>query len=345
MNLKSHQKAAYKILTELFTPQTVMQSDMHRVIFDWYSRFDLFAGFLAGSETVLDRHWFVAYHQYYLDNVQRHPDDLVAKMDEAISNYRLLAMELMILFANREKEGVAEADFMRAITSLLSRFQAWRDEMDPALTDSAHRVTDFGGARERDPDDIVDPCTPGVLFGGQLWRMNYAMMGWCSTDIMIKLQFAKTAGKAPPADLTKLAREVCQMYEAIEYWPGTPRGSLISAHPSLGVAVLILPKDERHTMWFRRKFAMVETMGYEPTQTDADSLKYVLDADSFRSLLATSSHRRSETKWRRCGVFPRSSTGGCRPTRAALASFGASDRSSTTGRWRHKTRTRPISRR
>ena len=242
----------------------MMQSDMDRVIFDWYSRFDLFAGFLAGSETVLNRTWFVSYHQHYLNEVQQHPNDVVVKMDEAIANYRLLAMELMILFANREKGGVGEDDFLRAIASLMLRFQAWRDEMDPSLTDSANFVTDFTGARRPDSDDIVDPYAPGVLFGGQLWRMNYAVMGWCSTDIMLKQQTAKMTGTAPPAELTDVAHDICQQFEAIEYWPGSPPGSLVSAQSPLGIAVLVLPKDERHTMWFRKKFALVESKGYDP---------------------------------------------------------------------------------
>ena len=262
MNLKSHQKAAYKILTELFTPQTMMQSDMTRIIFDWYSRFDLFAGFLAGSKAVLSRHWFVVYHGYYLDQVRQYPADLVAKMDEAIADYRLLAMELMSLFADRERGDVCEEEFLQAIATLTLRFNAWHDDMDPGLTDPAHRVTDFTGARARDPDDIVDPCAPGVLFGGELWRMNYALLGWCSTDMMIKQQTAKLTGTTPPAELTDLALQVCQRFEAIEYWPGSPKGSLLSAQSSLGIAVLILPKDERHTMWFRKKFALVESMGY-----------------------------------------------------------------------------------
>jgi hypothetical protein len=264
VNLNSHQKAAYKILTELHTPQTMMQSEMDRVIFDWYSRFDLFAGFMAGGKSVLSRHWFVSYHQYYLDQVRRYPGDLIAKMDEAIANYRLLAMELMFVFADREKGDLYQEDFLQAMAALTLRFNSWYNDMDPSLTDPIHRVVDFSCARPRDPDDIVDPYAPGVLFKDPLWRMNYAVLGWCSTDIMIKQQTARMTGTAPSAELTELALQVCQRFEAIEYWPGSPKGSLLSAQASLGIAVLLLPKDERHTMWFRRKLALIESMGYSP---------------------------------------------------------------------------------
>ncbi|KAI9824085.1 MAG: hypothetical protein M1832_002153 [Thelocarpon impressellum] len=261
-NLKSHQKAACEILTKLYTPESMMQSDTPRVIFDWYSRFDLFAGLLAGSETVLTRDWFTAYQDYYSRDSRAHEDDVVKKMDLAIAAYRKIAMDMATLFAHRSTRGLSPEQCASEQASLTHRLNSWWTDMDPSLTNLAYAVSDFSGAPPHDPDDIVDPYAPGVLLAGPLWRMNFAIMGWRSTDLMLAVQTAQMTGRPPPPDIEDQARKVCQMFEAIELWPGSPRGSLLPAQASLGIASLFLPKDERHTTWLRKKFALIESMGY-----------------------------------------------------------------------------------
>ena len=262
VNLKSHQKAACNILMELYTPETIMRSDMTRVIFDWYSRFDLFAGIMAGSETVLSRDWFSAYGRYYKQQGSQHPDQVKAKLDEVISDYRLLAMDMTMLFARRSNGSMEHDAFLKENASLTESMTAWRDQMSPSLTDQTYAIVDFDGAPKTDPEDIVDPYAPGVLLGGPLWRMNFAILGWYSTNLILKQQTALIRGTEPPADLEVQARKICQIFEAIELWPSSPEGSLLSAQASLAIASLFLPKDEKHTMWLRRKFAKIESMGY-----------------------------------------------------------------------------------
>jgi len=41
INLSNHQKAACNIITGLYTPQTIMEDEMTRVILGWYIRFDV----------------------------------------------------------------------------------------------------------------------------------------------------------------------------------------------------------------------------------------------------------------------------------------------------------------
>ena len=57
------------------------------------------------------------------------------------------------------------------------------------------------------------------------------------------------------------ALAICQTFEAVEQWPKSPRGSLVTLYAGLAVSALFLPRDARHETWLRRKFAKLETMG------------------------------------------------------------------------------------
>lgn len=55
VNVVGRQKAAYRMLLELYSPDTIMDDELQRKILSWYSRFDLTAGLISGYETVLGR--------------------------------------------------------------------------------------------------------------------------------------------------------------------------------------------------------------------------------------------------------------------------------------------------
>lgn len=54
-NVVGHQKAAHRMLLELYSPETIMEDELQRKILSWYSRFGLTAGLISGYETVLGR--------------------------------------------------------------------------------------------------------------------------------------------------------------------------------------------------------------------------------------------------------------------------------------------------
>ena len=60
-----HQKAALQILTQLYSPQTILQSFVGRMMLTWYVRFDVFVGMLGGFETRLPREWFSTTVEYW----------------------------------------------------------------------------------------------------------------------------------------------------------------------------------------------------------------------------------------------------------------------------------------
>lgn len=65
VNVVGHQKAAHRMLLELYSPETIMEDELQRKILSWCARFDHAAGLKPGYETVLERDWFCAREEYY----------------------------------------------------------------------------------------------------------------------------------------------------------------------------------------------------------------------------------------------------------------------------------------
>lgn len=261
INLLGHQKAAYEILTELYTPQTVMQSEMSRVILGWYMRFDVFAGLMGGFETVLSRQWFSYAKGFLQQQVAREPVNLSWKIELAIAQLRLIAMDMSTVFAKIGKGEITHDQFVCENDAVGKRIQDWKTKMDPALQDSRYLVTDFTGSRPVGPDDIVDPYIPGIIYSGPLFVMNVCLIDWYSIDLMHRYQTALTMQTQPGPELGVKAYESCQLFEAIEFYPESPPGTILALQASLGIACLFLPRDERHSMWGRRKLAAIEANG------------------------------------------------------------------------------------
>jgi hypothetical protein len=133
--------------------------------------------------------------------------------------------------------------------------------MDPSLQDSRYLVTDFSGAPAFDPDDIVNPYMPGVIYGGPLWVMNVAAIDWHSISLMHLYQTALTIKTQPSRELCLKAYASCQLFESVELWPGSPPGTVLALQSSLGISCSFLPRDQRHSMWARRKLATIESNG------------------------------------------------------------------------------------
>lgn len=262
VNLLGHHKAAYSMLTELHTVESIMESEVRRKILAWYSRFDLFLGFMSGYQTVLGREWFAANEHYYTEQARQHPGDIFSQIEAAVASHRVLAMDMALLFAKLPCGAISFPEFSKENVLLAQKIRGWKQNLDPLLSDDRYLVRSFEGAHQREKDDIVDPYRPGGLFQGPLWGMNFLMMDWLGTNILHTCQTALIMKEAVPPRLVDSALEVCRLFETIEYWPRSAPGSVISAQAGIGIAALFLPKDERHTMWIRRKLAAIESQGY-----------------------------------------------------------------------------------
>lgn len=234
---------------------------MSRIILGWYMRFDTFASLMSGFEMVLDRKWLAYAQEFFKQQTFREPANLIWKIEHALVQLRLIAMDMSAIFAKNNKGEVTYGQFVKDNDALWERLVSWKAQMDPALEDSRYHVTDFANAPPLDPDDIVNPYTPGVIYSGPLYPMNLALVDWNSMKVMHYHQTALSMKALPSEELVCAAYASCQIVETAEFWPGSPPGIILALQASLGVATLFLPRDPKHAMWTRRKLAKIEANG------------------------------------------------------------------------------------
>lgn len=261
VNLMGHQKAAFEIITKLFNSQTVMQTPMGRMCLSWYARFDNFVALMGGFPTDLPREWFTAKAEYYRSQMEANPDAIRWKLDNSSARLRIIGYDMSILFARGSRGQISHEQFIVEHDQITEALVDWKTNLDPAVLDPKYLVTDFSYRRPPDPDDIVDPYCPDILYDFPLFTTTLLRAEWNSIMIMHKCQ---SSGMRPDilfAQLRHHAYRTCQYFETIEFWPKTPPGVLILVQACIAIATLFLPQDARHHMWIRRKFALLERMG------------------------------------------------------------------------------------
>ncbi|KAF5020988.1 hypothetical protein F66182_6969 [Fusarium sp. NRRL 66182] len=262
VNLMGHQKAAFEILTSIFAPQTVMQTPMGRMCLSWYARFDNFVALMGGFPTDLPREWFLAMVDFYKYEITAHPEELHWKIDEWSARLRLISYDMSILFARGSRGQISQEDFVKEHDIINEKLIAWKEKRDPALQDARYLVKDFPRQETVDPEDFVNPYTVGILYDYPLFNVTVLCAEWNSIMIMHKCQSSGTRPDILFADLNRHAYRTCQYFETLEFWPSTPKSVLVLIQACIAIAALFCPQDNRHHMWFRRKFALLETMGY-----------------------------------------------------------------------------------
>lgn len=275
-----HQKAAHRMLVELYSPETIMEDELQRKILSWYSRFDLTAGLISGYETVLGRDWFYAREEYYRQQSESHPDDINSKIETAIARHCLNAMDMALLLARHYREALGVEEFKIENEELAMRISTWEQHLyilfdevrcRQVQTFEIKNIKKRAAAVDSKKDDVVDPHMPGGVGGIFLegyCSLNQLLMDWYGLDLMHKyqtaliLQQSQPQPQPQPQKLSLIAWELCRMFEAIDRWPEAPPGFVLSTQASLSMAALFLPKDDRIIMWCRRKLARIESLGY-----------------------------------------------------------------------------------
>jgi hypothetical protein len=257
-----HQKAAYEILSQLYTPQSAAQTPIGRAIFEWYSRLDIFVAMMGGFPVSLPGEWFTTAVEFCETQIIAIEDNLRWKIEDCSMRLRLLAKEMANLLSKQGRGEITDELFTAEHEELLKRLQDWKTSWDPVLTDQTYVVTDFSHQRPLGADDIVNPYVPGILFDNPIFAMTMLTTEWHAAVLMHLCQSPATAPRNELyAQLRSHAYSICQICEALERWPNSPKGSLILNNACMAIASLFLPQDGRHQMWARRKFALLETMG------------------------------------------------------------------------------------
>jgi hypothetical protein len=259
VNLMGHQKAAFDMLTRLYTPQSITQSDFLLKISLWYIRFDLFVGFQSGGEAVLSRDWFEAVHECYLQKVRDNPDDLGVIYEERFAYSRLVAKDSNDLFARTQKGLVSPQDFMAQLPVLREKVESLHANIPEELLNPQYKVKDMPGGP--DPGDIVNPYEPDVMWKEPLYTTNFLKLDIWGIVFMFNISEAMALRKPFSPEATKDAFQAVQLFEAMCAYPGSPTGMLLEAQVSFAIAFLFLPKDQKTNQWCRRTFARVEASG------------------------------------------------------------------------------------
>lgn len=261
VNVMGHQKAALEIITHLFTPQTVMHTPVGRAALVWYARFDVFIGMMSSLGTSLPREWYSTPADYYASRAAAEPNNVGWKVEVCSARLRFISMEMSLLYAKGARQEFNEEEYLAEHRRLSTVWDDWKNGWDPALTDSAALVTEFPSCPAPDPDDVVPPFAPGVLFRPPLFASTLMTCEYHSIALMHASQRAENLTDADRVRLVEHAYAVCQICETVERWPHSPPGSLIMLHSCLGIAALFMRREPKHHAWVRRKFALLETMG------------------------------------------------------------------------------------
>ncbi|KAF2684363.1 hypothetical protein K458DRAFT_302760 [Lentithecium fluviatile CBS 122367] len=260
VNLMGHQKAAYDMLTRLYTPETITQSEFHLKVLLWYIRFDLFVGFQSGGESVLSRDWYVAVHDHYHNKAEGNPDDLNSRYEERFAYSRLAAKDSNDLFSRKGKGLLSDEVFMQQLAELNARIDGLDKHIHPMLLDPKDKVKSFPGTP--DHDSIVNPYEPGILWDGPHWTTNYLVMDMYGIMFMHHISISMAMRKPFDHAYVEKAFRAAQAFEAIRNYPHAPPGAIIEAQATMAIASIFMPKDKKTTDWCRRQFVRIESAGY-----------------------------------------------------------------------------------
>lgn len=347
MNLMGHQKAAFEMLTRLYTPQSITESDFLLKVILWYIRFDLFVGFQSGGEAVLGREWYEAVHQCYVDKLRASPDDKGLQYEERFAHSRLVAKDSNDLFARTGKGLISPQEFMAQLPVLKEKVDNLQKDFGQDLIDPRYKVEHIPG--ETDPDDIVDPHEPNIIWGGSSWTSNYLLLDTWGIIFMFNISASMALRQPFSLEVTKEAYKAVQVFEAMCAYPDAPPGTLLEAQVCFAIATLFLPKDAKTVQWCRRVFAKIEAAGYVYTLAsshwadakDAKDCSCALYGSMLMNriviFIRMSYATACSNLW---ALVPR--TGGYPTMKPAHRSFAPSKTSSRSGRKRPRTRSRTI---
>ena len=259
VNLMGHQKAAFEMLKRLYTPQTIIKSDFLLKVSLWYVRFDLFVGFQSGGEAVLGREWYEAIHECYIQKVRDNPDDIGMKYEERLAYSRLVAKDSNDLFARAGKGLLSPQEFMTQMPIVKAKVETLEANFGAEVMDPKGRVQTIPG--EPDPDDIVNPYEPGIIWGGPFWTTNHLYLDTWGIVIMYNISESMALKQPISPDIAHLAYKSVQMFEAMCLCPEGPKGTIIETSVTFAIAALFLSKDPKTMRWVRRTFARIEAAG------------------------------------------------------------------------------------
>jgi hypothetical protein len=209
----------------------------------------------------MGREWFVKQAEFYQKQCEEHPEGLEWIYEERYSWARLTGYDLRALMRKRAMNELSEAEFQEQLEAFDKIVENIYSDINPLLTDDSQRIADFSGGRVKDPDDIVDPFEPNILFGGRLYDTNMVIHDMIGFELLYRNLVGMATGRFDNAAIRKTCLRQCQLYEAATLYSGSPPGIRFSMQAGLALSILFLRANENEIWWARRAFAEIETSG------------------------------------------------------------------------------------
>lgn len=256
-----HQKAALEILSQLFTPQSIVETSLNRIILSWYIRFDILVGLMGGFVTSLPREWFVAFDGHCRARLASEPEDLEWLYEKAENRLRLICHDISLLVARRARANMEGASCTAEHETIARQLREWRETLEPALMDPSRRVV-----LPSYPSDEMACATSQTapLYDAPLSSTTLLLCEWYATVMMHLYQASQGTQDQSLSELGSLsqhAEAIGQIFSASEQWASGPKGLLIMLHPCLTIASMFLPPSPGRNLWLRNKFALLESSG------------------------------------------------------------------------------------
>ena len=240
----------------MYTPESIPQDKVSNVILEWYLRFDLTAGFLAGKETTLNEPWFVSQHTAAATKKNNYPDDIRAKIAERNAYTRLLAAELVTLLAKKGAGEIGMEEVSGELNRIRMRFTTWYKDVDSSLFDAKKMAALPVFSKRKEDTESISP------FHNDMWASRFMLLKFWGTELLLNAQMAQILGDQTASENTShISLRIFQMFEAIQHEDQTP-GAVVGAQNAFNLACVFLGNDPAKVSSCRRKLARVESLGY-----------------------------------------------------------------------------------
>lgn len=256
-----HQKAALEIICQLFTPQTIVQTPMGRIILTWYSRFDQLVSCMGILEPSLPRSWIGALDAQCRAQLLTEPDD-PTWLSEATENWlRLISYDMCLLNSRKRSGQITEKIFQAEHRKISVMLREWRDNLSPRLAD-ASRLAEVPKVEHQ----LFHYFKTLLPIYEESWSfMTLYMTEW---HAVVLAHLCRVSGDSL-AEATSIlgsqaenAEAICQIIEGAEGWSLSPKGMLAMLHPAVSMAAMCLTMNSRRHAWLRETFAWLESSGY-----------------------------------------------------------------------------------
>ncbi|KKA29618.1 hypothetical protein TD95_000685 [Thielaviopsis punctulata] len=264
ISVMGHQVAAKELITQLYTVDNMMETSIGRVLLAWYSRFDCFVGIMGRFATALPQEWFTRYVEDMAHRTAADPLNVLVLQEEGASHLRICSEEIARLNYKISNNLMMPQDYFVEHGRISALMKRYFDGMNSLLLDPTYAI-DFAEENiEPDPYGVVNLHDPQVrLFKAPLFGVNVLRAEFHSIFIMHSFQQAISDRTGPVfKECQRHAYAICTIFEGIEKYTQAPRGALLLVQSCLGLAAMFFPPDQNHRNWLRRKFALIESIGY-----------------------------------------------------------------------------------